>query len=203
MSGARTAWRYGISVWMLWPSEDAKEKFPFLSTFKITYKFEGTQAALYHRMKGSRNSGWSLTGWACKRMDTFGKTKSNLHEVLPRQPPRMLWTRVSLRKTAYNPYCSLQVVLNQLSVKLPTSSIHPCSRLSKSTHKVSHQGQSMSITSGCPSYSCGGMVLHPALHTAPKLVFPSRKATAKLPEGSPGSREDLLPQGLTQGHSIQ
>lgn len=106
-------------------------------------------------VKGSKNSGWLLIVWACRRMDTslFDKTKSNFHEVLPRELPRTLWTRVSLRKSAHDPHCSLQVVLNQLSVKLPTSSLYPCSRLSKSSHQVSHQGQSMSITSGHPTYS--------------------------------------------------
>lgn len=105
------------------------------------------------------------------------------------------------KKTAHNPYCSLQVVPNQLSVKQPTGSTCPCSKKHPPI-KVSHQGQSVSITSGCPTYSRGGLGLPPALHTVQKLMFPSRKASARLPEGSPGSREykqvDLLLQGLTQ-----
>lgn len=60
---------------------------------------------------------------------------------------------------------------------------------------------------GIPPTLVVGPVLYTTLYTVRELVFSFRKASARLPEGSPASREykqvDLLPQGLTTDHSIQ
>lgn len=114
-------------------------------------------------------------------------TKSNLHMVPSRQLPRMLQTRVSAKLTAYDPYCSLPVVLNQLNFKLLTGSFCPCKQAAK-THLQSvpsspdHSHQCW--VSHLPSWWPGT-----TLHAVCQRVFPLRKASARLLGGSLVSRD--------------
>lgn len=142
---------------------------------------------------------------------TMTMTKSNLHMVPSRQLPRMPQTRVPAKLTIQDPYCSLPVILNQLSFKLLADSFCLCKQAAKthlqsvpSSLDHSHQCWVSHIVLGIPSTLVVALNHSACSMSASISPHEGISKVARRVSGKQGQKQvDLLPQGLMKGRSTQ